>query len=378
MSELIGVLLVFWALWAADGVRFAANGLFNLFGLGRRAGVHEMTWHLPHGWPAGWRATCPDIPFSISPAGIANRAVGVAGREGSSVPVARAWRWEEIKETRVEKGWVLVNGGSFYRDTGHITAGGLLSLAQMEPVARTRRIEAWVGRCVRPAHLRRRQRVLQARTGTLAMLNTLFFLLAVALTIYLASDFSAELPKRWSDFIGRTLPLYAGYLLLLHVAAVGFAVRAMKRLKAARPDNRGTALFSAAMLPPQAMRLRAVVGEAWFPLQHPLAYALAFAREKEREAIVFQTLADLRWPLGGEKDSPLAREVTAWFHARLAQHVAVALQIAHVDEQKLFALPRADSEESVSYCPRCRSQFVAGRTQCSSDGVKLVPLKEVE
>jgi hypothetical protein len=373
MDDLTYVLLVFWLLWAAEGVRLAATGLFSVIGIGRRARVFAATWHWPHPWPTGWRATCPDIPFSVSPEGICNRPNGTAGRTHEAVAIARAWRWEDVKETRHEKGWVLVNGARFYRDTGHVTAGGLLAWAKMEPSERARRIESWIARMVRPANLERRRRVLIARTQTVATLNLFFFGLAALLTGYLASDLSARLPDRWSDVIGNALPIYGGYLLGLHVAAIGFAVRSMRKLKAARPDARGTALFSAAMLPPQAMRLRAVVGEAYFPLQHPLAYALAFAKQIERDEVAFRTLADLRWPIGGENDGPLAWEIKTWFREQLQRHVAQKLRAGGVETAALFAAPKRDGGGSVSYCPRCRSQFVSGATHCG-DGVALVPL----
>lgn len=373
MSEWLPVLAVFWGLWALDGLQLAPSGQFGLIGRRGRA-TFSFARLLRPGWaPTAWRAAVADIPFALSPAGICNRPAGGAGRPAETPWSAQVWAWADIREVTAREGWLLVNGVRFCRTTGHLTADRLLELARLDSPARERRITWWLHRWLRPAHLRRRARVVLGRTATPAMLNTSFLVLAVMMTGYLVGNFAERLPARWAATVVNLLPLLAGYLVLLHGVAVGLAWRAGRRLKAVRPDKRGMALFSAALLPPQALRLRALTGEVFFPAQHPLAYAVAFARRNELEELAFHTLGDLRWPVGGTADAPLAQDIAGWFRVALTQRLQPMLRAAGVDEAGLLAAPAADSEGSCSYCPRCRSQFTAGPVRCAR-GIELRPL----
>ncbi len=364
MSEWASVLLVFWALWLADGVKLPLAARFNLSGRGRWARLVFGRVLLP-GWsPTGWRMLADDIPFALSPRGISNRPVGSAGRPAEAPARATAWAWEEIRETGVQGGWITVNGARFCRDTGHLRASQILGLARMPEPVRTPRIGWWLARWLRPAHLRRRAKALAGRTMVPAVFNGVFLALAVVLTAYLLADGASRLAPKQAEMVARLLPLALGYLVLVHLAALVTAWRATRRLKVSGEDKRGIALFSAALLPPQALRLRALAGEGWFPAQHPLACALAFARKPELAELAFHTLGDLRWPLGEAEDAPLAREIAAWHRAELGRRLGPLLAAAGVEEGRLFTAPRADGPASCRYCPRCLSQFTSEAAQC--------------
>ncbi len=370
MSEWASVLLVFWALWLADGIKLPPAARFNLTGRGRRARLVFGRLLAP-GWsPTGWRALADDMPFALSPAGICNRPVGSAGRPAEAPARATAWAWGDIRETGVQGGWITINGARFCRDTGHLRASQILGLARMPEPVRTPRISWWIARWLRPAHLRRRTRALAGRTLVPVVFNGVFLALAVVLSAYLLADGASRLAPRQAEMIARLLPLVLGYLGLVHLAAVVTAWRALRRLKVPGEDKRGLALFSAALLPPQALRLRALAGDGWFPAQHPLAYALAFAGKREREDLAFQVLGDLRWPIGEAGDPPLAKTVAAWHRAELTKRLDPLLAAADLDEAKLFVAPRADGPASCRYCPRCRSQFTSETARCPH-GVEL-------
>jgi hypothetical protein len=374
MSEWGSLLLVFWLLWVVDGWKLPPVERFVVIGGARRARLHFARL-LPPPWsPAGWSVVAADVPFSISPAGICNRPAGAAGRPVDAPTAATAWAWADVREATLADGWLLINGHRFCRNTGHIGARQLLELAQLADAARLPRLEWLLARWLRPAHLRRRRRVLRARTATAASLNTTFLALAAGITLYLVADVAHRLPARWSDFAGRLLPLLGGYLALLHVAAMVSAWLAVRRLKRVQPDRRGSALLTAALLPPQALRLRALAADGFFPAQHPLAYALAFAGPAQLRQVAFDTLADLRWPVRDERDHPAARAICAWHRVELARQLTPALAAAGIAEAELFRSPEPEGPASLRYCPRCRSQFTVAR-ECCPDGVKLLPLE---
>ncbi len=367
------MLLVFWALWLVDGIKLPPVARFGVTGRGRRARFVFGRLLMP-GWsPAAWRVVATDIPFALSPAGISNRPVGAAGRPTEIPSRATAWAWADVRETALKDGWIFINGARFCRDTGHLRASQILGLARMEETVRAERIGWWLQRWLRPAHLRRRARVLAGRTTIPVQLNILFLIMAGIITGYLLADGASYLSPTQAEAVAHRLPLIAGWLALLHGIALVATWRATRRLKVPGEDKRSIALFSAALLPPQALRLRALAGEGWFPAQHPLALALAFAPRSELTTFAFQTLSDLRWPVGDAEDSPLAKAIAAWHRNELAQCLAPLLAAAGIQEAELFRAPRADGPASCRYCPRCHSQFTSETARCAH-GVELRPV----
>lgn len=374
MSEWLSVILIFWGLWLADGWKIATTALHHVAGRGRRARLIFGRFGQVRFWPTGWQTQVADIPFALSPAGLCNRPVGAVGRPTETPHLAQAWAWADITQAEAKDGWLFVNGRRFCRDTGHLPAGQLLALAKLDPAARAARLAWWLHRWLRPAHLRRRARVLMRRTETVVTLNGALLLVAAGLSVHFAGYGGYEPPATWIRTVERTLPLLGAYFLFFHVAAMGLAIWAARKLKPVRPSKRGTNLFTAAMLPAQALRLRALLAEAYFPVQHPLAYALAFARPCELAAVAFQVLGDLRWPIDGRNDSALAGEICSWHRRELTGLVRGRLAAAGVAEEKLFAAPVADASGGCRYCPRCLSQFSDPAAHCSH-GIELQPVR---
>jgi hypothetical protein len=382
MSEWVSVLAVFWILWAIDGARLGPRRSFTLVGQsfrGRRRGGGRGAWAVfsrlsrPGTWPGAWRMTLEEVPVSLAPGGVCNRPAGAAGRPAEHPAVAQAWRWEEVREVGLADGWVFVNGARFFPDTGHLPPRELLALARLAPAARGARIQLLMRRWFRPAHLRRRARVLIGRTRLPAGLNLATWAAVTVLTGYLAGDVAARIPAAWGEFLVAALPWLLLGFLAVHVAAVVIAWRVLRRLRPVRPEKRGAHYLSALLLPPQGLRLRAIAGDGFFPAQHPLAGSVAFGDREACGQVGFQVLADLRWPIGDGEDSPLVREVTAWFRIELEQRVTALLVAAGIDPAQLLAPPRPDGSASCHYCPRCRDQFGPGPTICPN-GIALRPL----
>lgn len=376
MSEWVSVLAVFWVLWALDGVRVPRRRVFSFVigGTGRiaRAGYARVS--LPGLWPGRWRMTADDVPVSLSPAGICNRPVGAAGRPGEGPAKAHVWRWEEIREVGVADGWLYVNGARFSPNTGHVVAPELLVLARLAPPVREARIRSLVNRWFRPVHLRRRARVLEGRTRIAAALNAVTLTGFVVLSIYVVGDVASRIAPEWSGRVAAALPWILGVLFVLHVVPVIVVWRALRRLKPVRLEKRSANLFSALLLPPQALRLRSLAGEGYFPAQHPLAGFLAFGEAAARVRWGFNVIADLRWPIDAAGDSPLAQEIAGWFRGILEAKVVTLLAAEGVALETLLSPPPRDAAASCRYCPRCRDQFVAGPEVCPH-GVKLRPLE---
>jgi hypothetical protein len=121
--------------------------------------------------------------------------------------------------------------------------------------------------------------------------------------------------------------------------------------------------------------LRALLGEGFFPAQHPLAAVGAFGSPRALERWAFCVLTDFRWPLpspGGEP--PRARDIGAWFRAVLEPQVERLLKGKGLEGNDLMKEPAPDTSQSCSYCPRCHDQFVGGPKVCPH-GVALQALR---
>lgn len=373
MSEWLPVIALFWVFWAVDGVRLLPQRGFTVAGAlaRRRARVRTGRWSFAPFSPWGARVVVSDVPFTISPEGICNRPAGTLGRPTEQPVELHAWRWTEVRQAGLAKGWLFINDRRFCPATGHLSAAEVLALADTAPVGRERAIRWRLRRWVRPAHLQRRVRVLAGRTRAIAALNALTFGLVAAASVYAVVGVAIELPPGWNDRLADALPAVLATAFALHVGAIIAAARMLKRLRAVAPEKRGTNLFSALMLPAQALRLRALLGEGYFPAQHPLAVVLALGGCRTRRDAALATLTDLRWPIAGRDDPPLAREIATWFRGALQPALREAAEKRGLACETLFAPPRRESAVSCGYCPRCGDQFGAGRTHCPN-GIELV------
>jgi hypothetical protein len=380
MSEWWSLLAVFWALYLYDGLYVPRRRRFSFvswFG-GRRARAIYGRFHGLAPLPSSWRAWADDPPFALSPAGIVNQPVGSCGRPVEPPTFVRAWRWEEIRDVKTRRGWLIVNDQPFAPATPQLSAAELLTLARncaARPAgARSDFLQSRLRLGLRPAHLRRCARAGRLRSSAIAQLNTAVGVLLLALTVYLIGDLSRFLPEAVGVQLGHALPRLLICALLLHVAAVGLAWSAERRARRKIP-GRGQQLFTAALLPPQALHLRAWLGEIWFPPMHPLAQAVAFSPPAELRALATQTLADLRWPLPlpGDRDE-LADAIAAWQRTQLTNEIEALLRNYGLEPAALLAPPPPDAG-SHAYCPRCGAQFVAGPTHCPR-GIPLLPLQD--
>ena len=378
MSEWVSVLAVFWVLWALDGARRAPRRIFSVTGRGGRRPWATLRYgriSCPGVSPLHWRMALTDVPFSISPLGIVNTPSGSAGRPAETPSRVLAFAWAEMHDVGVAQGWIYLNGARFCPDSGHFAAPQLLELARLPAEAREKKIRATMNRWFRPAHLRRRVAVLAGRTQLPATLNLVTFAGFALTTIYVVGDVASRLPARMSDLLARAAPAWLLALLLLHVASVVFAWRALRRLKPVAAEARRANLLSALLLPPQGLRLRALLGEGFFPAQHPVAVAVGFRRPGDDAPWAFHALADLHWPIDAGAQPPLAKAVVAWFRTALEAKVRSVLQLAAVDADSLLAAPEPDAAGSCHYCPRCRDQFVAGPRTCAH-GITLLPVRQ--
>jgi hypothetical protein len=216
----------------------------------------------------------------------------------------------------------------------------------------------------------------QGATATLAVLASVNFVCALAVTVYLLGNVANLLGEDWAERLADAFPQLLAAFGIIHVAIIVFAANAHRRLMPTKKEERLSLLISAALLPPQALRLRAQIGAAYFSKMHPLSWLGVTQATKALEPFARQILCDLNWPLPPAQpdDAALVRAITSWMRGRITLEADRLVQAEGLATEILLAPPTRDSSTSCSYCPRCGSQFLAGPTHCPQN-VKLLALK---
>ncbi len=361
------LLATFWALYLLDNAQPSRSRQIQwLSHLGRstRARLKTLPWRLTGLFPSTWRLRTAELPFSFSPEGLCNYPVGQTLRPADPRPALQAYRWADIQSLELRDGWIVFNQQKFCPDTGHLTYDQwrtLINALTGAPLAtREKILRTQLATLVRPANLRRRTRLLLARTDALTTFATTTTLLAFLGTVYHLAGLSAYVPKPFAAHLADRLPVLVLLVVVFHFTAYTLALFARKKLfrHAPRPKGLGTKLASALLLPPQALKLRSLLGDAYLPPTLPLTAALACSPPAERAVLVRQTLTDLDHPLAlSAPPAHPAHAITAWHRENLRSTLTPLLPRYSLDAAQLLAPPTRDTPQSCAYCPRCHDQF---------------------
>lgn len=386
-SEWWSILAVFWGLYLADGLRGGRRDrLFFYAWFARpalRCRVAQTSWFLIPPLPGAATLIGEELHASLSPEGLANWPSGSASRPPPLPERIAVFRWEDIQKIEDRAGWLHVNGHRFAPAASGLTARVLRELAHelapLPPAGRAARLARWhAGRfCI--ARLRRRVRSALVRSRGLAFLNTVQVVAAAAVSAYLLLDGPNRVPPALRDALADALPAFLIAYAALHLAALALFFTVHRRLYPQAGQERGSALFTALLVPPQALRLRLHLTARLAADQHPLAVALACARPDATRELAAATVRDLRWPLLAQNlPASIERQVRA--SAALLEPVvlaALARQPVPLVPADLLAPPERESAETCAYCPRCGDQFTRLDAHCAP-GVALIPFPPLD
>lgn len=422
MSEWGAVLVMFWALYLVDGV--GAGRRERLFlsawrgGLAwrrgwrfwrraprlggwpaRTASLAQASWFFAPAWPWAYAVALEDLPVSLTADGLVNRSCAAAARPPFQPDVPRAVRWEDIGKIATSGGWLTLDGRRFAPASEALDAAGLRRIAErLRPLAAKDRaavITAWHARRFSVTRARRRFAVALGRTRGLAFLNTLQVGGWAALSAGLLTEAFAPVSATGEVASWRQLGtpqgpwwmLIAG-LVLAHGMAVWEAWSLHRRLHPERAEDRANLIFSALLLPPQALRLRAALMRPLARGLAPLAGALVAGRPATARAVASATWRDVLYPMRPATlpgfFAKLGDEATALVRPAVERALAEATAggLGGVMPAELDAAPGAAvggkfGRGVCAYCPRCGDGFVRADGVCpqgvalrSVDGVR--------
>jgi hypothetical protein len=406
MSEWWSVVAVFWTLYLADGVSGGRREqLFLSSWRGewrwrfwprlprprsrppRTAHLTQAGWFVAPPFPWAYTLALDDLPASIASEGLTNWPSASTSRPPPRPDRTRTATWENAGKISTGGAWITLGGERFAPVTNALDARALRGLAErltaMTPEQRAAEITFFQNRRFSVLRARRRIAIGLARTRTLAWMNTLQTIGWIALSFALVRGaFDPALPFglagswRWLEPEQIRWWVLSGWLFLMHLLALGTAWRLHGKLHPRRKDERANLIFSALLLPAQALRLRAALLR---PLAHgmaPMAAVLAVGTPATARAAAAATLRDLDFPArpSGLPASTMSLNESAAALCRPALVRALAEASADgvtgLRAEELLA-PPANREAGVcAFCPRCGDGFLRSDGVCPQ-GVKL-------
>lgn len=378
MSEWWPLLAVFWLLYLADGWRATRRARVHVAGLRSARGpatASPVFCVVPS--PTAWALSADDLPASLGPSGLTNWPSASALRPPPLPDTVATWDWEQVRDVRARGGWIWINGRRFTPETAAMTAATLEELARrlapLDGSARAAALTRWQQQRLRVMRLRRRQRVVLARSRGLALLNAGQTLAVLAASLYLGLGGAAHAPPAVRDAVARAAPVLLGLLGLAHLFAVSWFHRLHRRFHPGDRQTRNGLTFTALLVPAQALRLRLHLMQPLAANAHPAALALATATPDAARRLLETTWRDLRWPL--RPDSlPTAAAAAANDAGALIEPLLSPMLVAAgvpIDPASLLAAPSRESLQACAYCPRCRDQFIVPPARCPH-GVPLM------
>ena len=407
MAEWGAVVARVWALYLADGMGAGRRERLYLSawrggwrwrfwrrgpGPARAASLTQASWFFAPAWPWSYTLATEDLPVGLTVEGLANRPRASTTRPAFRPNIPRAVKWEDMGEIATSGGWLTLDGRRFAPATEALDAHELRRLAaRLRPLpaaGRAAEIAAWHTRRFSVTRARRRFVVALGRTRGLAVLNTVQTAGWVALSVGLLAEFFSPVSPTGEIDPWRQLGTPQGSwwilvaaLALTHGLAVWEAWSLHRRLHPERKEERGNLVFSALLLPPQALRLRAALMRPLARGLAPLAGALAAGTPETAREAAAATWRDVLYPARpenlppffatlGDEAAGLARPAV---ERSLAQ--ATASGLAGVTPAELDAAPAHFARGVCAYCPRCGDGFARADGVCPQ-GVVLKPVAE--
>ncbi len=312
------------------------------------------------------------LPLSLSPQGVC--AWNPACLNGSRRPPQPAsWvPFADMHEVVAMGKKVLINRRPFFGVSSEAYAAFLAEtirqLHQVPPERRADKIRAVFAGQLDARRIKARWDEASERVRILrGLANALLF-----------SAFLAVPVLAWQFGLRRLLWALVGGVLVQTVTLTILYHRAHKALMPAANEERFTWALTMLLAAPTAMRAHDLLVVRAFEQFHPLALAQVLAAPHEFESLSQGILLDLHYPMEPlcPSGSTEARAAVAWSHAAWREAVEDFLRTSGLALERFLAPPARSEPGHLSYCPRCRTQFVVAEGTCSDCGG--LPLAEFE
>ena len=300
-------------------------------------------------------------PVSISPSGVCALNVQTLPSEARSpYQTGEFLPFGKIKEAGVDGTFLTINDERFAKCATAKQARTLASLiATMTKASASKRegiARNWIAKQYSASDATALLKEAQTLIKPIKSLGLILFVFLFVLTPLLGGFFGL-------------MTLIIPVAIVMVALAVEIAIlfrRAHKKLFPAESSERLESLVKMILCPPVAIRAADILSKNLLAEFSPIVLAEVLTRSGERQ-FVRSVILDLKHPLGHELSDASAVETVMW---AANEQLNVCDRYAKPDE---LSAPTQREDNSISYCPRCRCQFVVAAVECPDcPGVRVL------
>jgi uncharacterized protein (DUF697 family) len=306
-------------------------------------------------------------PISISPAGIcALNQQTLPSEARSPAQTGQFLGFGKIKTAATDGAHLLVNNERFAKcatsKQARFLAQLISAMAKASPSKRESMARKWIVKQFAVDEVSAELQDAEALIQPIRELSVIQFLFLFVVTPILAGVFG---------LLPLLIPVAAVMLILAVQIGIVFH-RVHKKLYPAETSERFENLVKMILCPPVSIRAADTVTRNLLSEYSPIVLATVLAGSSEQQ-FVRAFILDLKHPLKHEvSDESAAKTITWTANEQLSVCLEQVKTGRYLKEEELLA-PAQREENSISYCPRCRCQFVVSAGECPDcPGVRLV------
>lgn len=306
-------------------------------------------------------------PVSISPSGICAYNLQTLPSEARSPgQTGHFLPFNKITRSTTDGVYLLVNGERFAKCATARQARTLAKLigemAKVSAAKRERLARNWISKQFAiddaAARLRDGNIVIQP----MRELSLILFLFLFVVAPLLVTSFGLT---------GLVIPVAAVMVILAVLIGILFH-RAHKQLFPAETSERFENLVKMILCPPVSIRAPDILTRNLLAGYSPIVLASLLTGSREQQ-FVRAFILDLQHPLKHEVSDDIAEKTIGWTAAEQLNICLEQVKAGHYLKPEDLSAPTQREENSISYCPRCRCQFVVSAAECPDcPGVTLV------
>jgi hypothetical protein len=306
-------------------------------------------------------------PISISPSGICAYNLQTLPSEARSPgQTGHFLPFNKITRSTTDGVYLLVNDERFAKCATARQARTLVTLigemAKASAAKRERLARNWISKQFAVDDAAARLREGNAIIKPMRALSLILFLFLFVVTPVLVSSFG----------LLRLITPVAAVMVMLAVLIGILFYRAHKQLFPAESSERFENLVKMILCPPVSIRAPDIITRNLLAEYSPIVVASLLTGSNEQQ-FVRAFILDLQHPLKHEVSDETAEKTIAWTAAEQLNICLDRVKAGDYLKPEDLLAPAQREGNSISYCPRCRCQFVVSAVECPDcPGVALV------
>jgi hypothetical protein len=306
-------------------------------------------------------------PISISPSGICAYNLQTLPSEARSPgQTGHFLPFNKITRSTTDGVYLLVNDERFAKCATARQATTLAKLigemAKASAAKRERLARNWISKQFAVDDAAARLREGNAIIKPMRALSLILFLFLFVMTPVLVSSFG----------LLRLITPVAAVMVMLAVLIGILFYRAHKQLFPAESSERFENLVKMILCPPVSIRAPDIITRNLLAEYSPIVVASLLTGSNEQQ-FVRAFILDLQHPLKHEVSDETAEKTIAWTAAEQLNICLDQVKAGDYLKPEDLLAPAQREGNSISYCPRCRCQFVVSAIECPDcPGVALV------